>query len=208
MGGDDSVGGIVIAERRCERWCRPLAWALLAFASLGASHASERVEVVDFSVATSDDKAQVSYRLEGTIPEDVIERLQAGIAITFRHRVDLILRRSFLLAPSRLLHRCEIETTATYDSLTKQYALERTTRHRPFGGQEEDAVVERQTTDRVDVVRSWMTQISDVEIPLTGLDPDQRERSRVRVFSLLGRRYLLLVFPTSITAAAETELVS
>lgn len=181
---------------------------LVALASAGVAPAAERVRVEDLDVAREGDTVVVGYRLAGSIPDDVVERLDAGFAVTFRHRVELVLRRSYWLTPSRLLHRCEIETTATYDSLTKQYRLERVTRHDVPDEEPIPETVESATTASVDEVRDWLTELDDVALPADGLDDAPGRRGRVRVSSVLGRRYVLFVFPSAISASAEADLES
>lgn len=183
-------------------------WTLLLAASvLSPTFAAERVRVADLEVERGSEAVEIAYRLEGTIPDDVVERLRAGISVTFRHRVDLVVRGAVLIAPNRLADRREIETTATYDSLTKQYTLERVVR-----SGDPDRVgppaIERRTTDDVEAVRAWMTEVSGVTLSLAGLSAPEIRRGRVRVSSVLGRRYVLWVFPASISAGAEAELPS
>ncbi len=182
---------------------------MCAFATTGAVLAggADRVRVEDLKAGSDPGVARVSYRLEGTIPDDIVERLGAGIAITFRHRIELVQKRSFFAMPSRTVHRCEIEATATYDSLTKQYALTRVLRQRPSQGDPADEIVEARSTESVDDVRAWLAQVAGVEIPLVDLRPSGG-RARIKVESILGRRYVLGMFPSAISAEAEIDLGS
>lgn len=184
-----------------------LAWVLAASAAVGPVIAGgdERVRVEDLVVRSSGDVAEVSYHLAGTIPDDIIERLGAGITITFQHRIDLLQKRSFFVMPWRTVHRCEIEATATYDSLTKQYALERAVRHRPSRGDPPEEIRETRTTESVDDIPGWIATVSGIEMPLTELRPTGG-RARVKVESVLGRRYVLGMFPSAISAGAEFDL--
>ena len=168
---------------------------------------AERVRVEDLAAEVVEDVARISYRLEGTIPDDVVERHGAGIASTIRHRIDLVQKRSFFAMPSRTVHRCEVEATATYDSLTKQYALERVIRHRPSKGEPPEEIHEARTTESVKDVRAWIAVVSGVELPLADLRPSSG-RARVKVESILGRRYVLGMFPSAISAEAEIDLES
>ena len=99
--------------------------------ALGAAHAAETglaaAEITDLDARVQDDELLVSFRLKDAFPDELNERLHAGIAVSFRHRVDMILRRPFFLVPNKLLGRTVVETTVEYDSLTRQYRLYRRT---------------------------------------------------------------------------------
>jgi len=180
--------------------------ALAAVLAVGPSaRASDRLRVEDLAVEIGDGDATVDYRLAGSIPEDVVERLDAGMEVSVRHRVELVTKRNLMLAPSRSIARCDIETTATFDSLTRRYRIVRSVRYRD---EPEDArEPEIRETDRVEEVRRALTEVGGVVLPLAGLaDDGSRRRARVRVSSELGRRWILLMFPVSVSASAEYRL--
>ncbi|MCP3978947.1 MAG: DUF4390 domain-containing protein [bacterium] len=148
------------------------------------------------------DRAIVSYRVVRGMSGDVLERIHSGIAVQFRHRIEILSRRAVPLWPSRSVARTVVETSASYDSLTGRYELTRTTRT----GKADPGAEERHSTDsRQEMVR-WMTELHDVPL----LDSDGRlattKRLRLSVDSAVDRRYVMLMFPSTVSASAERPL--
>ena len=158
----------------------------------------------DLTVRALDGELRVSFRVDGAFSQDTLDRLESGIPVTFRHRVEVLSRRPVPLLPSRVLGRTTVEATARYDSLTRQYSvLRRTEREEP----EDSALTLEETmltTASLSEMESWMASVQDV--PLQGVTPATSDRKlRVKVKTVLGRRYRFL-FPTSYSAAAEQSL--
>ena len=87
----------------------------------------------------------------------------------------------------------------TYDALTGQYSLTRQLEFRRKKGGLPPEQSSRSTPSE-DEMRRWMTEFTDV--PIFDPDPGAREpligvKLRVRADSNLGRRFVLLVFPTT-----------
>lgn len=177
----------------------------------GAGRAAEpadpsRAAILDLEVARSDEEVRVSFRVEGAFPVEMLERIHSGIPVTFRHRVELVARRPFPLVPSKVLGSVLVETTAKYDSLTRQYYLSlRTVR----GEQEAEAAVEASSiTSSLSEMQSWMTILREVTLPSPPPQDLARGRLRVRVRAVLGRRFRFFIFPASYAASGERRLES
>ncbi len=148
---------------------------------------------------------RVSFRLEGAFTQEALDRLHSGMAVTFSHRVELLARRAFPIVPSRVLGRTIVETTAKYDSLTRQYSLNRrTTQESPVGRDPTPVESVGATTTSETEMESWMASIRDVALPAP--PPETERKLRVRVRTVLGRRYHLLIFPANDTVDAEHVL--
>lgn len=165
-----------------------------------------QARIKDLEVRTLHGELRVSFRVEGAFSQETLERLESGIPVTFRHRVEVLARRAFPLLPWRVLGRTTVEATAKYDSLTRQYSLLRRIRREvpedPASAVEETTL----TTALLSETESWMASVPDV--PLPGVAPVMADQKlRVKVKTVLGRRYRFL-FPTSDSAAAERLLGS
>ncbi len=170
-----------------------------------AGLADARIDPPEITRGAGD--VRVSWRLDDAFPEEVLERLQSGIPVTYRHRVELVSKRWMPLVPDKVLSRVTVETTAEYDSLTRRYRLERV-EEVEVRGREVDAAgalpAERVTEDP-DEVRAFMTEIDAVALPLP---PGLREGPKrwIRVSASLGRRFVLGIFPSSWSVSRETPL--
>jgi hypothetical protein len=177
---------------------------LLAGVAQGAGK-SEKPVIDGLTAQLEQDRVLVSFRVANGLSDEALEKIHSGIPVTFRHRVELLSRRSFPL-PSKVLSRAVIETRAEYDSLTQRYSLFRTF---IFRGRQKnpDAEPERESlvTQATEDVRAWMTEFADLSLaaPVT-----PKGRLKVQVESALGRRYILLIFPGRLSASAEYRLGS
>lgn len=175
--------------------------ALIVLAPVRAADA----EIIDLAARVDSQDLVVSFRLEGVPSQEMLDRLHTGVPIKFRHRVDMILKRSVLL-PNRTLARTTVETLVEYDALTRQYALLRRTqnRNRSDRGPIIDFDVRRRTQSLEEALH-WMTVLQDVPIPWQPAVADDR-RLRVRVHSSLGRRLVLYMFPSTRSVSAEARI--
>ena len=177
---------------------------------LGAASATSSVEVQG-AIETRDPRVEslsarrdgarllVSFRLVDLPSAEELERLHSGIPISYRHRIDVVSRRAPW--PAKLLARAKIEATAEYDSLTKRYRLRREVQLR--NGAREIVVepLERETGS-VEEVQAWLTEVESFPV-LELCDGLSAERSRVRVQTAFGRRYVMLLFPARRAVGAE-----
>jgi hypothetical protein len=95
----------------------------------------------------------------------------------------------------------------SYDALTRRYELRRQIEVKAGGATDEatGGTGGEVSTESLQDVRAWLTELRD----LPGLVLPQgaeSERLRVRVESVLGRRYVLYWIPTRVEAAAEQPL--
>ena len=67
-----------------------------------ASAQSSKPVIEDLSARIEDDRAWVSYDLVGVMDAEVEERIQSGIPVTFRHKLEVLSKRSVLLWPSKV----------------------------------------------------------------------------------------------------------
>jgi len=157
-----------------------------------------RPHVEDLSVELGTGRATVSFRVADAWSEEALERIQSGLPVTFRHRIEFVAPRGFPLLPARTLLGVTVETRADYDSLTRRYSLYRIV-HNP---ERKTGPAERSVGRTLEDMRKWMTeidglQIEDPRFPFDGI------RLKVRIQSSLGRKYVLLIFPGSRSAKAE-----
>jgi hypothetical protein len=180
---------------------------LLAVSSIPALAARPDKPRID-AVETHRNGAQVevAFRLAGTIPDETLERLRAGIPVRHHHRVELVARRSVPLWTAKLLSRIRIDTEAVYDSLTQRFKLTRKVRTGPNPKKKWLVVEESEhSTGSVDELVAWMTGF-DALPPLPIPEWSSGSRLRVRIESTLGRRFVLYLFPTRQTLTAERKL--
>lgn len=183
--------------------------ALAASLALGpplcADEASDpTLEIVE--VRDEGPELLVSFRVAGAFDLELIERIEAGMTVAFEHRVDLLSKRPVPLMPPRLLSRTVVETTARYDTLTRQYYLERRTLQKAEEGSSEGApAAQTAVTPERSEMEAWMTAVSGV--PLSGPPTAGTFRNlRVRIRTQLGRHYRLLILPFNESAEAEQLL--
>jgi hypothetical protein len=181
-------------------------FAAAAIAIAAAAPASAKPVIEDLVTEWAAGRPQVSFRVANAFSEETLERIDSGIAVTFRHRIEVVSRRALPLIPDKVRAKVVVETTAEYDVLTKRYALLRRIDVRGDKKRLNPAPVEEsKVTFSEDEMRAWMTVLDGIEV----YDPAQElegPRLRVRVESAVGRRYLLLIFPADISATAELEL--
>lgn len=169
-------------------------------ASASADGGKPRIEGLEVSREGSG--LRVSFRLVNGLSEDALERIHSSLPVTYRHSVELVSRRAIPLWPPRVVARARVETTARYDSLTRQYDL---ARRIEITDDQSSIAEERATTDSTEEMRSWMTEMG--VMPWLELPSDlDRQRLRLRVRSSLGRRYMFYLIPTRLAVSAERKL--
>ncbi len=171
-----------------------------------AMAAESRPRIEDIETQREANRLEVSFRLVDALPDERLESIHSGNPVTFRHVVELVNRRSPRLWPARVLARTRIETSVRYDSLIGQYELTRRTERpipKDFNG--EKVLEETLSTDALDEVRGWLTELEHVPVMGSGSDSIGR-RTRLRVRTLLGRHYWLYFVPTRQTVSAEQRV--
>jgi len=174
--------------------------------SAPASAQPPKPAVEDLVARIEEDRAWVSYDLIGVMDAEVEERIQSGIPVTFRHKLEVLSKRGVPLMPSKVLAQTTIETRVEYDSLTRRYDLLRRIEYRIRQKRQGPLTEEqRKLTDSLEEMRDWMTRFDQVPV----FDPTRELRGRalrVRVEVNLGRRYILFIFPGTRSIAAEIPL--
>ena len=166
-----------------------LAWSLAS---------ADGPQVAALSARWDGTAALVSYHVTGGLTEDARDRIHSGIPVRFRHRIELRARRAVPIWPSHEVGQTTVDTQVEYDSLTQQYRLRRNTRVR--GDERPEPITEEAVTDSPDEMEAWMTQLVDVRVPPSG--GRAAGALRVRVDVTLDRRWVLLVFPSTVDASA------
>jgi hypothetical protein len=162
----------------------------------------ERPAVESLRVSRVDDGLLVSFRVTHAVTEEVLERVHSGMEVTFRHRVELLGKRMAPLLPRRVIGRTVVTTTVRYDSLTRRYRLERQVLGKGWPkGTSPPERFDVAGTGSLEETETWLTVLAGIPLP----EPPAAEdpRSRVRVRCELGRRMILLMFPSTYGAAAE-----
>ena len=185
-----------------------LAATLIAVAAPTAADTADedRPRIGSLAAWRQDGRVRVSFRVENGLSDELLERVHSGIAVSFVHRIEIVTKRSVpLWFPKEWAHT-RVETSVEYDPLTKQYTLRRSVRVKARRKKDAPAPIEEQrTTESLDDVRSWMTELRELEV-YDPVRPLPERDLRVRVESILGRRYLMLIFPATIGASAEYGL--
>jgi len=195
------------AVKRHIRLALWLTWGLAGSTSLVGAQSDQGTKAVirNLDVGRQAEGFQVSFRVSSAFSEDLLERVHSGIPLTFRHRVELLGRRVVPLFPRKTLGRTLVLTTVSYDSLTRRYDLERRTTGKIWPREKTPPDrVEHQNTSSPEEMEAWMTVLN--EVPLPGFSSPKGVRLRVRVRSELGRRFVLLLFPSTTSATQEQIL--
>jgi len=184
------------------------AWLLgAATPTLAGGGMPPRVDDLRATLAEDRSRATVGFRVEGGVTEDSLERIHSGIEVTLKYRLRMMADRAFPMLPWDEVARTRIQVAVTYDSLTGVYSLSRTLDVKARKKKDKPPeVVESRETNSVDEMRRWMTDFEDVAL----YDPAQSfpdKPLRVKLESDLGRRYVWLVFPGTLGASAELDLV-
>lgn len=180
---------------------RVTAGLLLALAADPARGAGPHIDPLNLSWDGS--RLAVSYRVADGLSEEALERVRSGIPITFRHRAEVLRRRPVPLWPAKVASRTLIEATAAYDSLTRRFELRRTIER--VQGATTAGDEQRTSTESEDEMRAWMTEFPETLVFDRQTSP-REGRLRLRVESALGRRFVLLIFPTTVIVSAEQRL--
>ena len=181
---------------------------VLALLTLPAAAAASDPKVIGLRVEGAGDDIRVSYSVENAFSEDVLERINSGMRVVFRHRIELYAKRAVPLWFPKTLSWTVVEAAVEFDGLTKQYHLSRSYRLRRKGkawdGPARIADEERDT-DSLDVVRVWMSEVDGVPLlPVASEAPVSRQR--VDVSCSMGRKFFWGMFPITVTASAESTL--
>jgi hypothetical protein len=181
--------------------------AVIAFASVGAVcptvHArTEKPSIEALEVGRDAGRVRVSYRLEECLSEEAHERIASGIPLRFKHKIEIVERRPGLFSRDRVFSRTIVETGVQYDSLTERYELTRAIELKSRRDQPEVEPIEEteQTTSEEEMLR-WLTEVRGA--PLLLPDRGETVEYHVRVEVSIGRKWFLLIIPTTHTVQLE-----
>ncbi len=167
-----------------------------------------RPTIQDLQASLVGGRVVVSYRLSGCFPEETLERVHSGIPIRFRHKIEIIAEPQGFFDTAKVVGRALVESAAEYDSLTQRYELTRSTELKSKRKRESPApLAEQRIGNSQDEMMQWMNVIDGLEVfdPARSLPP---KRLRARVEVSLGRKWFLLIFPSTLTVSDEIEFVS
>jgi hypothetical protein len=185
---------------------RLLIWSLLLLGPVAGLQAADpgRAAIDGLEARRDDGRAIVSFQVSNGVSADSLERIDSGIEVMFKHRVEVVGPRTFPI-PDKTFARTVIKTRARYDSLTGRYSLTRSIEFKTKRKNAIEPIHEQHSTESPDEMRRWMTEFREVQVHDPARPFGDREL-RVRVRSDLGRRYLLLIFPSTIDAHAACNL--
>jgi len=184
-----------------------LIWALVVPTQALPADADARqrkTSIADLQVERNGDRLHVSFRVESGFTEELAEKIEAGIPVRFRHRVEVTTRHWLPLWPRGTVASATVETSVVYDSLTHRYELSRVIETNSRGKGKSSPQTQKGSTVLESEARAWMTDLSMVPpLDLSTLPDDVT--ARVRVESALGRKWIVLV-PTRRVVSDEIKL--
>jgi hypothetical protein len=133
-----------------------------------------------------------SFRVAGALGSEELRDLESGITITFTHTLRVVRRRKLFF--DKLLVKRVIETSATLDTLTQQYALRRVV---------DGGAVESSTTDRREIAERWLTDIHNQSIAVP--PGNDKATLELRVSTEYRKNWVIFIWPSSIYADGTTE---
>ena len=152
----------------------------LLFANVAYADSGPRV--ADLTVREQDGGVAVSFRVLNAFTDEVREKIESGISISFTHRLQAMHPRWWWW--NRKVIARAVVTTVRFDPLTHQYHLTR---------EQDERMVDEWSTDKFQEVTLWMTRLENVPLEIS---PEERSRiTHVRVRTDILERRLLHVLP-------------
>lgn len=122
-------------------------------------------------------------RLEGAFQEEIVEKIQSGLPVTFRYTLEVTRPRGLV---GSVLSRRVIEVTVEHDSLTRQYRLTRT-----LDGESPQTTA----TDKEEEMRRWMTELPRIRLPQSPDGLPFPAGAVIRARCRLSSGFVLVFFP-------------
>ncbi|MDX1388312.1 MAG: DUF4390 domain-containing protein [Acidobacteriota bacterium] len=168
----------------------------------GKAEGHEGPVVTNLEVARHDGDVSVSYDIVRGVTEEDLTRVHSGIPLKFQHRAEIVGKRVMGIFPRKTLARTVVTTRVEYDTLTKRYELSREVRGKdwPKDSTPPDHT-DIKTTSSLEEMKAWMTTLDEVPLPDP---PDIAERVKIKVRSELGKKFVMMIFPSIRTTSAET----
>jgi hypothetical protein len=201
------AAGRPASPRRYPRRAPVVLFLVLLVSQALAAPRAPKPGIVGLGARMDAERALVSFRVDNALTPEAVERIQSGIQVTFKHRIDVVAPRSFPI-PDKTIARTVIRTRTDYDSLTGRYTLIRSIEFKTRNKGAIEPREDRRSTESVEEMRRWMTEFDEIDVydPARPFSLFSGRDLRVRVRSELGRRYLLLIFPSTIDVNADCSL--
>lgn len=158
-------------------------WAASPSMALPEEAQPEGALIRDLAVENGPHDLFVSFALQGAFTPEIREQLESGLPVTFNHYVEVLHRRPAWFDRTRIER--VVSTTATYDTLTRQYRLTRR-----VNGE----LVETTLSDKGDEMEQFMTRVDRLRI----CDPADLAGDRslyLRVKSRVQKRFVFFFIP-------------
>lgn len=139
-----------------------------------------------------DDVLNVSFRLRGAIDDDTSKLIQSGAVTSFRYDIELIERRNYWFDSD--VTRISLTSSATYDTLTRKYALTLARGEEP---------ISTSTTTSYDQAELWLTSVDQTRV-IARAQLQRTARYTLRVRAHLGTRVYFYLIPWEETTPWET----
>ena len=154
---------------------------LLLVASV--ARADEPARLADLRAAPLESGWEAQVRLEGAFQDEIVEKIESGLAVTFRYIFEVVRPRGLV---GSTLSRRQIEVTVEHDSLTRQYRLTRT-----LDGESPQTTA----TDKEEEMRRWMTELQRVRLPALQDGTPFPAGAVLRARCRLSSGFVLVFFP-------------
>ncbi len=151
--------------------------------------------------------AVADYDFRDFLDDEALERIASGSPWSFKHRVEVVAPRRWMLVRRKVLAAALIETSVEFDPLTRRYALERRVRLKGLADEGIGSRKIAKETGSLPEALSWLSAFRGIEVyhPAVAF-PD--EPLTLRVEASFGRRFVAWLIPVSISAAAEAPLAT
>jgi hypothetical protein len=156
--------------------------------ALAWSSAASAAEIVDIVPVIRGDGIFVSFRAEDAFTDDIVRAIETGLEVSFRYNVELKRVRRVWFDEKAAARR--IETTVSYDNLTKRYSMTR----------EIDGKIDTtEVVDNPEEMRQFMTTFESLLL-FDVSSMEANEAYYLRVNGVMKDRNVLLLIPWNVGA--------
>lgn len=155
---------------------------------LAWSSVSSAAEIVDIVPVIREDGIFVSFRAEEAFTDDIVHAIETGLEVSFRYNVELKRVRRVWFDEKAAARR--IQTTVSYDNLTKRYSMTR----------EIDGKIDAtEVVDNPEAMQRFMTTFESLLLfDVSSMEPN--EAYYLRVNGVMKDRNVLLLIPWNVGA--------
>ncbi len=173
-----------------------LAPGLLGLALLFAAQAGEKASVSDLQLALEGTEVFLSFRLDITLDEELLSRIQSGLPTGFDFEFLLTREQRRWWWFDRPIKKSRLQVVGMYNAVTRDYLV---------NYKRNGELVESRTVRELDQLHEAMTRFDKVPAFMLA-DLETRKRLVVRVRAEVGSKNLFSLIPTTIkTDWAETR---